>query len=170
MHTILAWPPADRLSEYVTESNLVDYGRLAAQEKEWLAPVISSIKSNNPTETNAERHAFLINAYNLWTLHYVIRERRFPGFKGAVSTLAKARFFYWHKVSTGAGRWNLYNFENKVGRVNSSPVDVVFELPHTSSTLALVRAFCQQNLLGYPQLKLNHRRWYSKEGLRGKHG
>lgn len=108
-----AWPPSDRLSEYVTESSLVDYDRLAAEENDWLAPVISSVKKTNP-ETDAERHAFLINAYNLWTLHYVIRERRSPGFKGAVSTLAKARFFYWHKVSTGAGRWNLYNFENKV--------------------------------------------------------
>ncbi len=26
-----AWPPVDRLSEYVTETGLVDYGRLAAQ-------------------------------------------------------------------------------------------------------------------------------------------
>ncbi|CBJ26114.1 conserved unknown protein [Ectocarpus siliculosus] len=123
-----AWPPADRLSEYVKESNLVDYRRLAAQENEWLAPVISSIKSNNPTETNAERHAFLINAYNLWTLHYVVRERRFPGFKGAVSMLAKARFFYWHKVSTGAGRWNLYNFENKVIRPDLNDARVHFAL------------------------------------------
>lgn len=111
-----AWPPADRLSEYVTESSLVDYDRLAAQENDWLAPVISSVKKTNP-ETDTERHAFLINAYNLWTLHYVIRERKFPGFNGAVSTLRKARFFYWHKVSTGAGRWNLYNFENKVCRL-----------------------------------------------------
>lgn len=108
-----AWPPSDRLSEYVTESSLVDYDRLAAQENDWLAPVISRVKKTNP-ETDAERHAFLINAYNLWTLHYVIRERKSARFKGAVSTLAKARFFYWHKVSTGAGRWNLYNFENKV--------------------------------------------------------
>lgn len=111
----VAWSPTDRLSEYVTESSLVDYDRLAAQEKEWLAPVIESIKKTDPRKMEpSERHAFLINAYNLWTLYYVIRERRWPGWKGAVSTLAKARFFYWHTVSTGAGKRNLFNFENKV--------------------------------------------------------
>lgn len=110
------WPPADRLSEYVTESSLVDYVRLSAQEIEWLAPVIDNIKTTDPrTLDTAERHAFLINAYNLWTLHWVIRERRSPRFKGVVSTLAKARFFYWHKIYTGAGKRNLYDFENKVG-------------------------------------------------------
>lgn len=92
----------------------MDYSRLAAQENEWLAPVIAQIKNTDPKESDAARQAFLINAYNIWTLHYIIRERRFPGFKGAVSLLSKARFFYWHKVSTGAGRWNLYDFENKV--------------------------------------------------------
>lgn len=109
------WPPADRLSEYVAESSLVDYGRLAVQEKEWLAPVISSIKATDHREMDsAEQSAFLINAYNLWTLHWVVRERRFFRWKGAVSLLAKARFFYWHKVSTAGGKWNLYDFENKV--------------------------------------------------------
>ncbi|CAM9435532.1 unnamed protein product [Scytosiphon promiscuus] len=122
------WPPADRLSEYVTESNLVDYGRLAAQENEWLAPVIAQIKNTDPKESDAARQAFLINAYNVWTLHYVIRERRFPGFKGAVSLLSKARFFYWHKVSTGAGRWNLYDFENKVIRPDLNDARVHFAL------------------------------------------
>lgn len=111
-----AWPPADRLSEYVTESSLVDYGRLAAEEKEWLAGVVSSMKGTDHREMAAsDRQAFLINAYNLWTLHWVLRERRSVlGWKGALSTLAKARFFYWHKVSTAGGKWNLYNFENKV--------------------------------------------------------
>lgn len=70
------------------------------------------------TMDSAGRHAFLINAYNLWTLHWVIRERRgFGKWKGAVSTVAKARFFYWHRISTGAGTRNLFNFENKVNVV-----------------------------------------------------
>lgn len=71
-----AWPPADRLSEYVTETCLVDYGRLAAQESEWLHPVLTSVKKTSPN-TEADRHAFLINAYNLWTMYWVIRERRY---------------------------------------------------------------------------------------------
>lgn len=111
------WPPVDCLSEYVTESSLVDYGRLAAQENEWLAPVIKSIKATDSRKMMdvAERHAFLINAYNLWTLHWVIRERRTkPSWKGAVSTFSKMRFFYWHRISTGMGSRNLFNFENKV--------------------------------------------------------
>lgn len=109
------WPPTDRLSDYVSESNLVDYSKLANEEGTWLAPVIGQIKTTDPRQMgSAERHAFLINAYNLWTLHWVIRERRWPWWKGAVSTLAKARFFYWHRIATGAGPRNLFNFENKV--------------------------------------------------------
>ncbi|CAM9129008.1 unnamed protein product [Hapterophycus canaliculatus] len=42
--------------------------------------------------------------------------------------LSKARFFYWHKVSTGAGRWNLYNFENKVIRPDLNDARVHFAL------------------------------------------
>lgn len=115
-----AWPPTDRLSDYVTESNLVDYSKLAKEEGTWLAPVIRQIKLTDPQQMgNAERHAFLINAYNLWTLHWVIRERRWPWWKGAVSTLAKARFFYWHRIATGAGSRNLFNFENKVQAILS---------------------------------------------------
>lgn len=110
-----AWPPVDRLGLYVTEVGLVDYTKLAAQEKEWLAPAIGSIKATDPMKMNAaERHAFLVNAYNLWTLHWVIRERRRSKWQGVISTFAKARFFYWHKVSTGAGNTNLFRFENKV--------------------------------------------------------
>lgn len=187
--TRLVWPPGDQLSDYVTESYLVDYRKLAAEEKRWLAGAIKLVKETDPRTMDpadrracqrfwprgwdagrhyllsssawldrvacvfvggvfsvrglshvvfcfktrtcletipaqrqptsfvpyfAPRHAFLINAYNLWTLHWVIRERRSPFWKGHVSTLAKARFFYWHKVQTGRGKRNLFNFENKV--------------------------------------------------------
>lgn len=71
-----AWPPPDRLSEYVTETCLVDYGRIAAQESEWLDPVLALVKKTN-ANTDADRHALLINAYNLWTIYWVIRERRY---------------------------------------------------------------------------------------------
>lgn len=71
-----AWPPADRLSEYVTETCLVDYGRVSAQESEWLDPVLTLVKKTSPN-TDADRHALLINAYNLWTIFWVIRERRY---------------------------------------------------------------------------------------------
>lgn len=113
---VAMWPPADRLSEYVTEENLVDYSKIAQQEGEWLAPVIALLKATDPGKmrAGAERHAFLINAYNLWTIHWVIRERRWPWWKGATSALAKAKFFYWNRISTGAGSRNLYDFENKV--------------------------------------------------------
>lgn len=111
------WPPKDRLSSFVTESNLVDYTKLARQEQEWLAPVIDLIRATDPGKMDpAERHAFLINAYNLWTIHWVIRERRTSRWQGATSWLTRARFFYWHKVSTGAGATNLFNLENKVIR------------------------------------------------------
>lgn len=124
-----AWPPTDRLSDYVTESNLVDYSKLAKEEGTWLAPVIRQIKLTDPQQMgNAERHAFLINAYNLWTLHWVIRERRWPWWKGAVSTLAKARFFYWHRIATGAGSRNLFNFENKDIRPEVNDARVHFAL------------------------------------------
>lgn len=114
-NTATIWPPADRLYAYVTESNLVDYGKLAQQEKEWLKPVIDAIKATDPRNMDsATRHAFLINAYNLWTLHWVIRERERSRWQGALSTFSKARFFYWHNVYTGAGRRNLFNLENKV--------------------------------------------------------
>lgn len=127
------WPPTDSLSEYVTESSLVDYDRLAAQEKEWLAPAIKIIKAADPRKMDAaERHAFLINAYNLWTLHWVVRERRTkPCWKGAISTFAKTRFFYWHRVSTGMGSRNLFNFENKVRETQQLEV-------YTTATM-----FCQ---------------------------
>ena len=100
----------------MTESSLVDYRRLATEEKEWLAGVVSSMKNTDHREMAAsDRHAFLINAYNLWTLHWVVREKRSVlGWKGAVSVLAKVRFFYCRKASTAGGKWNLYNFENKV--------------------------------------------------------
>lgn len=115
MSSSVIWPPVDRLNEYVTESFLVDYKKLAAEEKDWLAGVITSIKETDPAKLEkADRHAFLINAYNLWTLHWAIRERRWPWWKGHVSIFAKARFFYLHKISTGQGRRNLFDFENKV--------------------------------------------------------
>lgn len=115
MSSSVIWPPVDRLNEYVTESFLVDYKKLVAEEKDWLAGVITSIKETDPVKLEkADRHAFLINAYNLWTLHWVIRERRWPWWKGHVSIFAKARFFYLHKISTGQGRRNLFDFENKV--------------------------------------------------------
>lgn len=111
------WPPSDRLDEYVDESQLVDYNKLAKEETEWLAPVIRAMKATDPRQMKvAERHAFLVNAYNLWTLHYVVKERKSSRrWKGAVSSFAKIRFFYWHKIVTGAGTRNLYDFENKVG-------------------------------------------------------
>ena len=119
MSASATWPPADRLSDYVTESYLVDYKKLAAEEKDWLSGVISSIKKTDPAKMEkADKHAFFINAYNLWTLHWVIRERKCPRWKGHVSTFAKARFFYWHKISTGQGKRNLYNFENKARLVS----------------------------------------------------
>lgn len=47
-----------------------------AQESEWLDPALTLIKKTRPN-TDADRHAFLINAYNLWTIYWVIRERRY---------------------------------------------------------------------------------------------
>lgn len=142
--TSTAWPPVDRLSEYVTESSLVDYGRLATEEKEWLAGVVSSMKNTDHREMGAsDRQAFLINAYNLWTLHWVIRERRsILGWKGALSVLAKARFFYWHKVSTAGGKWNLYNFENKVWpflrTIYVFPLQAIRRVVHSNSHIRYV--------------------------------
>lgn len=54
----------------------MDYGRLAAQESEWLDPALALVKNTSPN-TDADRHAFLINAYNLWTMYWVVRERRY---------------------------------------------------------------------------------------------
>eukprot|EP00903_Cladosiphon_okamuranus_P013916 g12944.t1 len=125
--TTSAWPPADRLSEYVTEKCLVDYGRLAVQESEWLAPALTLVKKTNPN-TDADRHAFLINAYNLWTMYWVIRERRWPGFKGATGWLSKARFFYWHKIVVSGKKWNLFDFENKAIRPDLNDARVHFAL------------------------------------------
>lgn len=45
------------------------------QESEWLDPVLTLVKKTSP-DTDADRRAFLINAYNLWTVYWVIRERR----------------------------------------------------------------------------------------------
>ncbi|CAM9562603.1 unnamed protein product [Discosporangium mesarthrocarpum] len=127
-------PPqlSDRLSEYVAAEPAeawVDYAKLSSEGEGWLAEVIGIIKATDPTTlSTGDRHAFLINAYNLWTIHWVLSERKNRRWKGHLGTLDKARFFYLHKVSTGAGKYNLYNFENKVIRPEVRDARVHFAL------------------------------------------
>ncbi|CAM9783405.1 unnamed protein product [Choristocarpus tenellus] len=121
----------DRMSEYIAAEPAqawVDYSKLAS-ESEWLEDMVKKIEETNPSALpKAERHAFLINAYNLWTLHWVLKERKKPKWKGHIGFLDKARFFYWHKVSTGSARTNLYNLENKVIRPEVDDARVHFAL------------------------------------------
>lgn len=61
---------ADRVGSFVVPLTPI------AQESEWLDPVLTLVKKTSP-DTDADRRAFLINSYNLWTMYWVVRERRY---------------------------------------------------------------------------------------------
>lgn len=67
------WLQTDRLGEYVTDSGLVDYSRLAAQEGEWLAPAIRSISTTDPRTMDAAEVSskYMLNLQRSFLPHLV---------------------------------------------------------------------------------------------------
>lgn len=105
------------LKQYIDEEGNVDYTRL--RNDPWLEEQLLYIRETNPDdlETQKEKFAFWLNAYNLLTLEGVLEElEKRPQWSGNTSFLSKVKFFVLKRFAVGGRKLSLRTLENKIIR------------------------------------------------------